>query len=158
MKKNIICMIIIAFIIAIANSNIAISQNPDLKLIYKNNFKETESNQIETSNYYGTYNPDSVMVDSNKLSKTYLDKYAKKTFRIQFNPGIYPFKIPLKLNEKSKVAQIPDTKKDLKKEFKIIEKEFGGFDIIGISYEKPLDSYLKNPNHRYWIRKLSEHW
>ncbi|MBK9249108.1 MAG: T9SS type A sorting domain-containing protein [Ignavibacteria bacterium] len=98
-----------------------------------------------TTGNSGTYNPDSVMIDTCSGSATYNHKYAKRMFRIQFPIYFYPFDHVLDSGEVKGVSDIDSTYLGLKNRFLEIQDTFGIIYFQGLNHFSSDSIVLLNP-------------
>ncbi|MFN8361109.1 MAG: T9SS type A sorting domain-containing protein [Candidatus Kapaibacterium sp.] len=83
--------------------------------------------------WYGSYNPDSVMIDTCSGSATYQHLFAKKWFIIQFPKNFYPFNHILDSGEVKEVSDIDSSHLALLNRFLQLQ------DTLGLIYFQGLD-------------------
>jgi hypothetical protein len=120
--------------------------NSCLKMIWPNDYDYFHNT--------GSYNPDSVMVDTCIGSLTYGKQFAKKFYNINFPQNYYPFDTILTKNDIKTVADISNKHDSLKHRFEQLENEFGTIFFKGFE-NNPSDSIMMlNP----WIIMFFENY
>jgi len=95
--------------------------------------------------WVGSYNPDSVRVDSCEGSATFEKLFTKRYFYLQFQPNYYPFDSILKPNTILSVSEISSSKTDLKLIFQQLESQLGSIYFQGLMFEEKDSITLLNP-------------